>query len=146
MSDHGGMAGGRPSGSGPQGAAGPQGPLGGQGPMGRRGPMGGGPMGPMGGMMKGEKAKDFKGTMRKLIGYLGAYRIAIAAILVVSAGSTVFSIVGPKILGRATTKLFEGVVAKIAGTGSIDFPGIGGIILTVLGLYALSTAFSYVQG
>jgi ATP-binding cassette subfamily B protein len=111
-----------------------------------RGPMGGGPMGPMGGMMKGEKAKDFKGTMRKLIGYLGAYKIAIAVILVVSAGSTVFSIVGPKILGRATTKLFEGVVAKIAGTGSIDFPGIGRIILAVLGLYALSAAFSYVQG
>ena len=139
MSDHGAGTAGRPSSSAPRG------PMRGRGPMGG-GPMGGGPMGPMGGMMRGEKAKDFKGTMRRLIGYLGAYKIAIAAILVVSAGSTVFSIVGPKILGRATTKLFEGVVAKIAGTGSIDFPGIGRIILTVLGLYALSAAFSYVQG
>ncbi len=134
MSDHGAGTAGRPSSSAPRG------------PMRGRGPMGGGPMGPMGGMMRGEKAKDFKGTMRRLIGYLGAYKIAIAVILVVSAGSTVFSIVGPKILGRATTKLFEGVVAKIAGTGSIDFPAIGRIILTVLGLYALSAAFSYVQG
>jgi ATP-binding cassette subfamily B multidrug efflux pump len=134
MSDHGAVTSGQPSGSGPRG------------PMRGRGPMGGGPMGPMGGMMKGEKPKDFKGTMRKLIGYLGAYKIAIAVILVVSAGSTVFSIVGPKILGNATTKLFEGVVAKIAGTGSIDFPAIGRIILTVLGLYVLSSAFGYVQG
>jgi ATP-binding cassette, subfamily B, multidrug efflux pump len=134
MSDHGAVTAGRPSASGPRG------------PMRGRGPMGGGPMGPMGGMMKGEKAKDFKGTMRKLVGYLGAYKIAIAVILVVTAGSTVLSTVAPKILGRATTKLFEGVVAKIAGTGSIDLPAIGRIILTVLGLYVLAAAFNYVQG
>jgi ATP-binding cassette subfamily B multidrug efflux pump len=134
MSDHGAVTAGRASASGPRG------------PMRGRGPMGGGPMGPMGGMMKGEKAKDFKGTMRKLVGYLGAYKIAIAVILVVTAGSTVLSTVAPKILGRATTKLFEGVVAKIAGTGSIDLPAIGRIILTVLGLYVLAAAFNYVQG
>jgi ATP-binding cassette subfamily B multidrug efflux pump len=134
MSDHGAVTAGRPSGSGPRG------------PVRGRGPMGGGPMGPMGGMMKGEKAKDFRGTMRKLVGYLGAYKIAIAVILVVTAGSTVFSTVAPKIFGRATTKLFEGVVAKIAGTGSIDFPAIGRIILTVLGLYLIWAVLSYVQG
>jgi ATP-binding cassette subfamily B multidrug efflux pump len=133
MSDHGAMAG-RPSGA---GATSPRGMMRG------RGPMGGGPMAMM---RRGEKAKDFRGTMRKLIGYLGAYRIAIAVILAVSAGSTVFQIVGPKILGRATTKLFEGVVAKIAGTGSIDFPAIGSILLTVLGLYLLSAVFGYAQG
>jgi ATP-binding cassette subfamily B multidrug efflux pump len=134
MSDHGAVTAGRPSSSGPRGL------------MRGRGPMGGGPMGPMGGMMKGEKAKDFKGTMRKLVGYLGAYRLAILAIMIVTAGSTVFAIVGPKIAGRATTKLFEGVVAKIAGTGSIDLPAIGRILLTVLALYVASAVLSYVQG
>jgi ATP-binding cassette, subfamily B, multidrug efflux pump len=138
MSDHGGMMGGR---SGP----GPQRPTS---PMRGRGPMGGGPMagGPMAMMRRGEKAKDFRGTMRKLIEYLGAYKLAILVIMIVTAGSTVFSIVGPKILGRATTKLFEGVVAKIAGTGSIDFPAIGRVILTVLALYLASAVLSYIQG
>ena len=80
----------------------------------------GGPMGgPMGGMGTGEKARDFKGTMGKLLRYLGAYKLAIGIIMVVSAGATVFMIVGPKILGKATTKLFEGVLAQIGGSGSI---------------------------
>jgi ATP-binding cassette subfamily B protein len=111
-----------------------------------RGPFGG--HGPMGAAMGGpaEKPRDFRGTMAKLVQYLGAYKTAIVVVLLFAAGSTVFSIVGPKILGRATTKLFEGVMAQIAGTGSIDFTAIGRIILTVLGLYLLSAAFSYVQG
>ncbi|MBC7228186.1 MAG: ABC transporter ATP-binding protein [Thermoflexales bacterium] len=105
---------------------------------------GGGPghlmMGPV------EKPRDFAGTMRKLIAYLGPYRLTILAVFVMAAGSTVFSIFGPKILGQATTKLFEGLVAQLTGTGTIDFAGIGRILLTVLGLYGLSAALSYVQG
>ena len=112
-----------------------------------RGPMGrGGGMGHMGGMMQGEKAHDFKGTMTKLIQYLGAYRVSILIVLIVAACSTVFSILGPKILGQATTKLFEGVMAQLAGTGSIDFDYIGYIILVTLGLYLLSSVLSYIQG
>ncbi len=109
----------------------------------RRGPFGGGP-GHM--MMKGEKARDFKGTMKKLIQYLGAYRIAIIIVMVIAIASTVFNILGPKILGNATTKLFDGVMAQISGTGSIDFTTIGNILLTVLGLYLLSAVLSYIQG
>jgi len=108
---------------------------------GMRGRMGG-PMG-MGG---GEKARDFKGTMAKLLHYLGAYKLAVGIIMVLAAASTVFMIVGPKILGTATTKLFEGVTAKIAGTGTIDFVSIGHILLLVLGLYLVSAMLSYVQG
>jgi len=109
----------------------------------RRGPMGHGPMA----MMRGEKARDFKGTMRKLIQYLGSYRIAIAIVMLFAAASTVFSIVGPKILGKATTKLFEGVVGQIAGSSTgIDFAYIGRILLTTLALYLASTLFAYVQG
>ena len=114
----------------------------------RRGPIGGGGMGhgPMGNLMKGAKARDFKGTMAKLIQYLGAYRLSILVVLIFAAASTVFSIVGPKILGQATTKLFEGVMNQLAGTGSIDFGYIGYIILVTLGLYLLSSVFSYIQG
>jgi len=120
-----------------------RGPMAGRGPFGGHGPMGrGGPMM----MLKGEKPRDFKRTMARLIQYLAAYRLAISVVLAFAAGSTVFSIVGPKILGRATTRLFEGVMAQLAGTGSIDFDYIGRIILTTLGLYLLSSAFSYVQG
>ena len=112
----------------------------------RRGPMGGGPMGP--GMMRGgEKARDFKGTMKKLIQYLSVYKVSIIIVLIFAIASTIFSIVGPKILGNATTKLFEGVVAQIAGTGTgIDFVYIRNIILELLVLYLVSAAFSYVQG
>ncbi len=112
----------------------------------RRGPMGGfGGHGPM--MGGGEKARDFKGTMGKLIQYLSAYRLSIAVVLFFAIGSTVFGIVGPKILGKATTKLFEGVLGQIAGTGTgIDFAYIGNILLTVAGLYLFSSVFSYIQG
>jgi ATP-binding cassette subfamily B protein len=97
--------------------------------------------------MQGEKARDFKGTMRKLINYLGVYKVSIVIVLVFAIASTVFSIAGPKILGQATTKLFEGVMGQIAGTGSgIDFGYIGNIILTLVGLYLLSALFSYIQG
>lgn len=118
---------------------------GGRGPMGR-GPMGrGGPMGMM--MSKAEKPRDFKGTMLKLVKYLSAYKAAIAVVLVFAIASTVASIVGPKILGKATTRLFEGVMSQIAGTGSgIDFDYIGRIIVLTITLYLLSSLFSYIQG
>ena len=115
-----------------------------------RGPMGGGPMrgGPMGGMMGGpvQKARDFKGTLRKLVAYLAPYRRVIVLVFILAIGSTVFSIVGPKILGNATTELFNGIMAKIAGTGDVPFDVIGRILLAALGLYALSAALSYGQG
>jgi len=108
-----------------------------------RGPMGhGGPMA----MMRGEKPRDFKGTMKKLIQYLGSYRLSILVVMFFAIASTIFSIVGPKLLGNATTKLFAGVMAQIAGTGSIDFGAIGHIILEVLFLYLLSALFAYIQG
>jgi ATP-binding cassette subfamily B protein len=100
----------------------------------------------MGGMMKGEKARNFKGTMKKLIEYLGSYKLSILIVLLFAIASTVFSIVGPKVLGQATTKLFEGVMAQIAGTGTIDFDFIGSILLSVLALYLASAGFSYIQG
>ncbi len=113
------------------------------------GPMGGG-HGPMGrgmGMMKGEKAQDFKGSMKKLIQYLGKYRLPILFVMIISAASTVFAILGPKILGRATTTLFEGVMGMITGTGTgIDFDTIRNILLLTLGLYVVSAVFSYIQG
>ncbi len=116
-------------------------------PQTRRGPMGGhGPMGPRGIMMKGEKARNFKGTMLKLVGYLSAYKLSIIVVMVFAVASTIFSIVGPKILGKATTKLFEGVLSQIAGTGTIDFGYIGNIILTMVALYLLSSLFSFIQG
>ncbi|HYE12488.1 MAG TPA: ABC transporter ATP-binding protein [Patescibacteria group bacterium] len=112
--------------------------------MGQRG----GPMGPGGGMMHGgEKARNFKGTMKKLIKHLSVYKISITIVFIFAAASAVFSIFGPKILGNAITKLYEGIMGKIAGTGTgIDFDYIGGIILTLLGLYVLSALFSYIQG
>ncbi|MGB7606391.1 MAG: ABC transporter ATP-binding protein [Lutisporaceae bacterium] len=111
-------------------------------------PMGPGGGGPMGGMMRGgEKARNFKGTMKKLIKHLSVYKISIIIVFIFAAASAIFSIVGPKILGNATTKLFEGVMGKIADTGiGIDFDYIGGIMLTLLGLYLLSALFSYIQG
>ena len=106
-------------------------------------PMGGG--GPRA-MIRGEKPRDFKGTMTKLIKYLGSYRTAIVIVILIAVASTAFSIAGPKILGNATTKLFEGVLAQIAGTGSIDFGYIGNIMLEVVGLYLFSAILSYIQG
>jgi len=117
----------------------------GPGPM-RGGPRRGGPGGHMS-MMKGEKARDFKGTMSKLIDYLGSYKIGIVVVMLFAIASTIFSIAGPKILGQATTKLFEGVLGMIAGSGpGIDFDFIGRIILITIGLYLASALFSYIQG
>jgi ATP-binding cassette subfamily B protein len=110
-----------------------------------RGPMGGrhGPMA----MMPGDRARDFRGTFRKLIEYIGAYKTSIVIVLLFAVASTIFSIAGPKILGQATTKLFEGVMDLIAGTGSgIDFDAIGQILLITLALYLASSLFGYVQG
>lgn len=110
-------------------------------PMGRPG---GGPHGLIRG---GEKARDFKGTMLKLLQYLKPYRVQIIMVFLFAIASTVFNILGPKILGKATTKLFEGVMGKLAGTGTgIDFVYIGNILLFLAGLYLLAAGFSFVQG
>ena len=106
------------------------------------GPMRHGP----GAMAVGEKAKDFKGTMKKLLAYMRRYLPSIVLALLCAVGGTVFSIFGPKILGQATTKLFEGVIAMLTGTGGIDFAAIGQILLFLAGLYLLSALLSYVQG
>ena len=106
----------------------------------------GGPRGPMAAMMPGAKAQDFKGTMKKLIAYLGGYRKAILVVFVFAVLSTAANIAGPKILGEATTKIFEGVIGQINGTGEIDFDAIGRIALITLGLYGLSALFAYIQG
>ncbi len=112
------------------------------GPGSGRGPMGGGHMG----MTQGEKAQDFRGTMAKLAQYLGRYRVIVLVVLIFAIASTAANIAGPKILGNATTKLFEGVMAKLRGTGEIDFDYIGRVLLVTLGLYLLSALFSYIQG
>ncbi len=109
-----------------------------------RGPMPG-PGGPHG-MMPGEKAKNFKGTISKLLKYLGRFRIAIFTSLLLAAASTVFLVVGPKISGQATTELANGIMAQLTGTGSIDFDAIGKILISLAGLYLLSTALAGVQG
>jgi ATP-binding cassette subfamily B multidrug efflux pump len=111
-----------------------------------RRPMGGRPSGGPMAMMQGEKAHDFKGTMVSLLGYLGSYKVAILVVLLVAAASTAFSIMGPKILGQATTKLYEGVLARIGGSGEIDFIAIRNILLRVFALYLISTLFSFLQG
>ena len=110
-------------------------------PMGPR-PGGHGP----GGMMPGEKARDFKGSMKKLLGYLAPFLPGIVVALVCAAASTVFSIFGPKILGQATTELFNGLIAMLTGTGGIDFGVIGTILLTLAALYLASALLSYAQG
>jgi ATP-binding cassette subfamily B multidrug efflux pump len=102
--------------------------------------------GPMGMIRGGEKPVDFKGTLRKLIRYLSSYKLVILFIWILAIASTVASIFGPKILGTATTKLFEGVLAQIAGTGSTDFTYIGNILLEVLLLYLVSAGLRYGQG
>ncbi|MEO1815650.1 MAG: ABC transporter ATP-binding protein [Acetobacterium sp.] len=117
----------------------------------KRGNMGGGGMGrgPGGpaGMMPGEKPKDFKGSLKKLARYLSAYKISLFFVLIFAVASTVFMIVGPKILGNATTALFEGVMNMIADNGKgIDFDYIGQILLLLLGLYVIAALFSYIQG
>ena len=107
-----------------------------------RGPMGGGPHGGHG---PAEKAKDVKGTTKKLANRLSEQKIAIIIVMIFAIGSTIFSIVGPKILGNATTEIYTGLMNKINGTGGIDFAKIGKIILFALGLYAVSALFSMIQ-
>ena len=107
---------------------------------------GGPPHGPHGGMAPGEKAKDFKGTMKKLMGYIGKYKIGVFAVLLFAVGSTVFNIIGPKVLSKATTELFEGLMRKVQGTGGIDFGKIGRVLILLLCLYLISALFSFVQG
>lgn len=105
-----------------------------------------GPMGRMGGMGRGEKAKDFKGTMRQLLGYIGQHKIAVFAAVAFAVCSVIFNIVGPKMLGQVTTKLFEGLVAKVNGTGDVDFNWIAKTLGFLLCLYLASSACSLIQG
>ncbi|MBC6695455.1 ABC transporter ATP-binding protein [Terrisporobacter mayombei] len=110
-------------------------------PKGMKGPMGHGMKGP------GEKAKDFKGTMKTLISYLAKYKLSIILVLIFAIGSVAFSVIGPKILGKATTEIFNGLISKVSGEGNgIDFDAIKNILLSLVALYALSTVFSFIQG
>ena len=111
----------------------------------KRGP-GRGPMGHGRGMMPGEKAKDFKGTMKKLMSYLGKYTYAIIAVFIFAIGSVAFSVIGPKILGKATTEIFNGLIGKISGGDGIDFDKIKIILLTLVALYIVSAILSFIQG
>ncbi len=106
-----------------------------------RGPHGHGPMG-----MGGEKAKDFSGSIKKILRYMSKYKGRLILVAIAAMAGTIFNIVGPKILGKATTELFNGLVAKIGGTGGIDFGKIGQILLFVMGLYFCSAAFTFIQG
>lgn len=103
------------------------------GPMGRRG-------------SAGERAKDFKGTIKRLISYIAHERVALLIAIACAIGSVVFNVIGPRILGQATTKLFEGIALKVAGTGSIDFTGIGRILATLMCLYVTSAFLNFLQG
>ncbi|WP_330587989.1 ABC transporter ATP-binding protein [Anaerocolumna sedimenticola] len=106
-----------------------------------RGPMGGGPMG-----AAGEKAKDFKGSIKKLAIFMSRYKIGFLFVVIFAIGSTIFGIVGPKILGNVTTDLFEGLMNKINGTGGINFNSIGRTLIILLSLYVISMLFSFIQG
>ncbi len=114
-------------------------------PSGGRRRMGMGPGGPPG-MMPGEKAKDFKGTMKKLLASLSSYTVGFIFMIIFAIGSTVFSIIGPTISGNATTKIFEGIMSKIQGGPGIDFPGLEEILLGLILLYGVSVVLSLVQG
>ena len=106
-----------------------------------------GPMGRPGGKMETEKPKNFKETTKKLInGYLSKYKLALIIVFIFAIGSTIFTIVGPKILGNATTEIFNGLIGKLSGGNGIDFGKIGQIALTLLGLYIVSAIFSFIQG
>ena len=107
----------------------------------RHGPMGGGP-----GMAPGEKPKDLKGSVGKLFAYIGNYKIGVFCVMIFAVVSTVFNVVGPKVMGKATTALSEGLMNKIAQTGGIDFDRIGKILLFTLGLYVISSLFNFLQG
>ncbi len=108
-----------------------------RGPHGPHGPGGGPPM---------EKAKDFKGTLRKLLNYVNPFKAAIIAVMIFAVGSTVFNIAGPKVLSGATTEIFNGLVSKVSGGSGVDFDKIARILLTVMGMYVLSGSFMFVQG
>ncbi|MEZ3453694.1 MAG: ABC transporter ATP-binding protein/permease [Oscillospiraceae bacterium] len=108
-----------------------------RGPHGPHGPGGGPPM---------EKAKDFKGTLRKLLNYVKPFKAAIIAVMIFAVGSTVFNIAGPKVLSGATTEIFNGLVSKVSGGSGVDFDKIARILLTVMGMYVLSGSFMFVQG
>ena len=105
----------------------------------RRGPMGHG-------RMSGEKAKDFKGTMGKLMKYMSAFKVQMLFVVIFAIGGTVFNIIGPKILGKATTEIFNGLVSKVSGGSGMDFEKIATILLTALALYVTSALCSLVQG
>lgn len=104
-----------------------------------------GPHGPGGGPPM-EKAKDFKGTIRKLLGYVKPFKAAIIAVMIFAVGSTIFNIAGPKVLSGATTEIFNGLVSKVSGGSGVDFDKIAQILLTVMGMYVLSGSFGFVQG
>ena len=108
------------------------------------------PRGHMGGhgmRGSGEKAKDFKGTMRRLVSYLAKYRLSIIIVLIFAIGSVTFSVIGPKILGKATTEIFNGLVSKVSGNGTgIDFDAIKRVLITLILLYVVSAVFSFIQG
>ena len=113
----------------------------------KRGPgPGRGPLGRGQGMMPGEKARDFKGTMKKLMAYLGKYTYAIIAVFIFAIGSVAFSVIGPKVLGKATTEIFNGLIGKISGGDGINFDRIKIILLTLVGLYLVSAILSFIQG
>lgn len=99
-----------------------------------------------GAMAAGEKAKNFKGTMKNLFQYMNRYYVAFVIVLIFAVGSTIFNVVGPKILGKATTKIFEGLTGKIDGSAGIDFDAIGKILIFLIGLYVISALCSFVQG
>lgn len=107
--------------------------------MHRHGSMGGGRMG------SGEKAKNFKGTIKKLLSYMGRFKLALGLVIICAVGSTVFNIVGPTILGNATTEIFNGLISKVQGGGGIDFGVLGRIVLSLVALYAASALFSFIQ-
>ena len=108
----------------------------------RGGPMGGGPMG----RMSTEKAKDFKGTIKRLIAYMGKYKVSVLIVLILAVASSALGIIGPKIQGNIVTELFTGLTAKISGTGGIDFTKVGSIMLLLMGLYLTSAAISMFSG
>ena len=102
--------------------------------------------GPGGHMMPGEKAKDFKGSTGRLLRYMGAYRYGLLAVLLFAVGGTAFQILGPKILSKATTEIFHGLMAKVSGNGGIAFDKIGRILLILLGVYVFGACLSFIQG
>ncbi|MDO5548602.1 MAG: ABC transporter ATP-binding protein [Eubacteriales bacterium] len=102
--------------------------------------------GPGSNMMAGEKAKDFKGTIRKLLHYIGFYRIALVFVLIFAVCSTVFTIRGPKVMGQAVTEIYVGLTGKVAGNGGLDFAAIGHYVGIMLALYIIAAAFNFLQG